>query len=135
MTKGAPARALVPLGVLVVAYGHITHEFLHWDCPVRALFHVPCPTCGMTTATRALLRFDLRGAMHQNPLAPIVIPFVVLFSAAEIASYVRTGEIGFWSQPGKTKSAVRIAGIAMCAALFFVWVARFFGAFGGPLRA
>ncbi len=132
-TKGAPARALVPLAAALVAYGHVTQKFLHWSCPVRAVFHEPCPTCGMTHATRALLRLDLHAAMHQNPLAPFVIPFVAVLVAAELASYVRTGRFGFWSQP-EERSAVRIAGIAMCAALFVVWVARFFGAFGGPLR-
>ncbi|HEY1960273.1 MAG TPA: DUF2752 domain-containing protein [Polyangiaceae bacterium] len=135
MTKGAPVRALVPLGVALAAYGHITRKFLHWNCPMRTFFHIPCPTCGMTTATRALLHLELHAAMHENPLAPIVIPFVVVLGAAELASYVRTGQFGFWSRPGKTKSAVRIAGIAMCVALFVVWVARFFGAFGGPHRA
>ena len=131
---GILQRALVPIAIAVAAYGHVTQKFLHWDCPVRALVHVPCPTCGMTTATRALLRFDLAGAMRLNPIAPIVIPFVALLVGFEVGAYVKTGRFGFWSQPGKTKSAVRIAGIAMCAALFVIWIARFYGAFGGPVK-
>jgi hypothetical protein len=60
----------------------------------------------------------------------IVVPFVALLAAAELAGYVRTGRFGTWTD----KSAVRIIGFVMCAALFVVWVARFLGAFGGPVR-
>ena len=127
-------RALVPLGVAVVAWGHVTQRWLHWNCPVRTLLHVPCPTCGMTGATRDLLRFDLAAATHANPIAPVVVPFLAALVAFELGGYVRSGRFGFWSGPGKTKSAVRIAGVAMCAALFVVWIARFFGAFGGPVK-
>jgi hypothetical protein len=131
---------LVPVGVALVGYGHLSGKWLRWTCPVRALLHLPCPTCGMTTATRALLRLDLATALHENPLAPVVVPFVAAFVALELGAYVVTGRFDFFAAraadaPGvrKTKSAVRIAGIAMCVALFVVWVARFFGAFGGPL--
>lgn len=123
-------RALLPLGVAVFAYGHVSGKFLHWACPLRTVFHVPCPTCGMTTATRALLRFDLAGALHQNPLALVVLPFVAVLASVELAGFVVTGEFGVATK----KSAVRIAGLAMCAALFVVWALRFFGAFGGPVK-
>lgn len=123
-------RALVPVALGLFAYGHISGKFLHWACPLRAVFHVPCPTCGMTTATRALLHGDLHAAMHASPLSPIVLPFLAVVAAVELGGYVARGEYGLATK----KSAVRIAGLAMCAALFVVWVARFFGAFGGPLK-
>ena len=55
----------------------------------------------MTHATRALLRLDLRAAMHQNPPAPVVIPFVLAIVAFELASYVRTGRSGSGRSPEK----------------------------------
>ncbi len=85
----------------------------------------------MTSAFRALLHGDFALATMIHPLAIVVIPFVTMLVAVELGAYVVTGRFGFWSGKTKMKSAVRIAGLAMCAALFVVWVARFFGAFGG----
>jgi hypothetical protein len=121
---------LVPIAVALLAWGHVTRLAFHWDCPVRTLLHHPCPTGGMTTAFRAMLHFDFAGATKIHPLALVVIPFVIVLVAMELGGYVVTSRFGTWTN----KSAVRIAGIAMCAALFFVWIARFFGAFGGAAR-
>jgi hypothetical protein len=119
---------LVPIAVAFFAWGHVTRLAFHWDCPVRTLLHVPCPTCGMTSAFRAMLHVDFVGATRTHPLALVVVPFVIVLVAMELGGYVVTSRFGTWTN----KSAVRIAGIAMCAALFLVWLARFFGAFGGP---
>ncbi len=121
---------LVPIAVAVFAWGHVTRLAFHWSCPARTLLHFPCPTCGMTTAFRAMLRLDFAHATEVHPLALVVIPFVIALVAMELGGYVVTARFGTWTN----KSAVRIAGIAMCAALFLVWVTRFFGAFGGFVR-
>jgi hypothetical protein len=123
-------RSLLPIGLVLFAYGHVSGKFLHWSCPLHSIFHVPCPTCGMTRATRALLHLDVHRAMHMNPLAPVVLPLLAALVAVELGGYVATGDFGL----ATNKKAVRIAGLAMCTALFVVWVARFFGAFGGPVR-
>jgi hypothetical protein len=75
----------------------------------------------MTSAFRAMLHLDFAGATKIHPLALVVIPFVIVLVAMELGGYVATARFGTWTN----KSAVRIAGIAMCAALFFVWIARF----------
>jgi len=82
----------------------------------------------MTSAARAMLRLHFADASHIHPLALVVIPFVAVLVAVELAGYVVTGHFGVWTN----KSAVRITGLVMCTALFVVWIARFFGAFGGP---
>lgn len=38
-------------------------------CPFRALFGIPCPTCGMTRALLSLLRLDLAGYARYNIMA------------------------------------------------------------------
>jgi len=128
LRAGVGKHLLVPLAVGLFAWGHLTQTAFHWDCPIRTVLHVPCPTCGMTSAARAMLHLHFAKATHEHPLALVVVPFVVVLVAVELAGYVVTGDFGVWTK----KSAVRIAGLAMCAALFLVWIARFCGAFGGP---
>ncbi len=127
---GAGKRMLLPALVGFLAWGHVTQRAFHWDCPVRTLLHVPCPTCGITGALRSMLHLDFAMAFHDHPLSFVVIPFVALLVVMELGGFVATNQLGTWTN----KSAVRIAGITMCAALFLVWIARFFGAFGGPVR-
>jgi hypothetical protein len=40
-------------------------------CPLRMLTGVPCPTCGSTRAGLALVRGDIPGALHFNPLVTV----------------------------------------------------------------
>lgn len=38
-------------------------------CPIRNLFEVPCPGCGLTRAFLAILRFDFQGAIEYHALS------------------------------------------------------------------
>lgn len=81
----------------------------------------------MTRAAVALLRGDWVEAIALNPLAPFVVPLVaILFAIASIA-YVRTGA-SVMRHP-----VAKWVGVATIIALNVVWVARVFGAFGGPV--
>src|SRR6185369_16979802 len=46
-------------------------------CPFALVTRHPCPGCGLTRATLALLRGDLTDALHFHPLAPVVAPLVI----------------------------------------------------------
>ncbi|MEE9417693.1 MAG: DUF2752 domain-containing protein [Acidimicrobiales bacterium] len=47
-------------------------------CPLRRVTGVPCPFCGMTTATLALARGDVGAAVAANPMALILIAVVAI---------------------------------------------------------
>ena len=47
-------------------------------CPLRSLTGVPCPFCGMTRGTLALVHGDLLGSVVLNP-GVILAVFVVVF--------------------------------------------------------
>jgi hypothetical protein len=83
----------------------------------------------MTRAARLVAHGDLAGATHMHPLWFVVLPLVVVAGAVEMAGYVRTGA---WGAAMKIP-ALKYAAYATAALLVMVWVARFFGAFGGPV--
>jgi hypothetical protein len=101
-------------------------------CPTATLLGVPCPGCGLTRATFALLHGDLQGALRLHPLAPLLAPLFVgaLFSVA----------LGYVAGPDRRlprlpipKRFVTPAGWLLLVLVLGVWLSRFFGAFGGPV--
>lgn len=91
-------------------------------CPLAGLLGIPCPSCGLTRASLALLRGELRSALS---IHPAVLP--VLFYLAVAACVIR-------GQPGaRVLRLIRATGVLVVLALIALWLARFAGAFGGPV--
>ena len=122
-------RALVPLGFAAAAALVMVGGF---RCPIHLAFGVPCPTCGITRATRFALHGDIAGAMHMHPLVWLAVPLAALVLGIELRGYVR---LGTWGASKRVRGATALgAAMAATAALLFaLWIARFFGAFGGPV--
>lgn len=95
-------------------------------CPVRLTFGVPCPGCGGTRAILAALRGDFATSMQLHPLAAPLLVLIV----PSVLLVVRSVLLGRPSEPLPTP--LRIAWHAAFAALIALWIARFFGLFGGP---
>ena len=47
-------------------------------CPLRSVTGIPCPLCGMTTASEALVRGDLGEAVAANPFVLLLAALTVL---------------------------------------------------------
>jgi Protein of unknown function (DUF2752) len=125
-----------PLGraarVGFVAAGFSVLLVLHVPlCPFALVTHRPCPGCGLGRATLALLSGDLGAAIHAHPLAPLVSPIVIAALASNALRYVRRGVWG--GVEGLRAPVVALAAWVVAAALVAVWIARFFGLFGGPV--
>jgi hypothetical protein len=99
-------------------------------CLVAAVFHVPCPGCGLTRAAFALARGDLGAAYSLHPMSLVVIPFVTIVIGAHAVKYVRTGRA--WTD-ARLSRATELLFAATALLLVAVWVARLYGFFGGPV--
>ncbi len=93
-------------------------------CPFAGVFGIPCPGCGLSRATFALLRGDFHGAYATHPAVFVALPAAVVLALHATSSAPRTATRERWA--------------AVCAAvvlfvLVAVWLARFAGAFGGAV--
>ena len=100
-------------------------------CPFALVTRHPCPGCGMTRASLALATGHVREAIGIHPLVIPVAPLAALVVLAAAYNYVRHGRfasVAFTHRRWATPAAI-LLGAAMTA----LWIARFFGAFGGPV--
>jgi Protein of unknown function (DUF2752) len=102
-------------------------------CPLAGTFGVPCPGCGLTRATLALLRGDVRTALRLHPLVWLMGPVFVGFLSAAVLE-LRRGEAPA-RRPRLAFSQKSITAVALLLAVasFGVWLSRFAGYFGGPV--
>lgn len=121
LKRGAIASVLAVVAALVVlSFG--------WRCPIHLVTGHPCPTCGITRATRLALRGDFAGATHVHPLVWLAVPVTALFASLELTGYVRTGQ---WGASRRMKGSNALM-LTTATLLFALWIARFAGYFGGP---
>lgn len=95
-------------------------------CPTRLFVGVPCPGCGLTRATLAMLQLDLAAVWRFHPLAPVMAPVVGWFLGKPILE-----ELG-WIPKHKVFVKIPNAVWLVLLVLFFgLYVARLGGLLGG----
>jgi hypothetical protein len=99
-------------------------------CLVALALRIPCPGCGMTRAALSLLHGDFAQAFGLHPLSPLIVPLATGLIAAQALGYVRTGR-ALTTTRGPLSFELVAAALALL--LLGVWLARFFGYFGGPV--
>jgi hypothetical protein len=114
------ALPLLVLGVIAVVDFPV--------CPTRISFGVPCPGCGLTRATVAMMHLDVAGVLRFHPLAPILSPLVLWSFCKPVL--VQLG----WIKPEWLKKIPRVPQafwVAIGLALLVLWIGRLAGYFGG----
>ena len=122
------AGALLALGALTLAASLPL-------CPFANLLGIPCPGCGMTRATLALLSGDVSLALAFQPLIGLVLPLATLLGAGAALGYLKNGHPAppwYTSHPRFARGVEWAAG-CLAIGLIAVWLARFAGFFGGPV--
>jgi hypothetical protein len=103
-------------------------------CPVAGTFGIPCPGCGLTRATLALLRGDVHAALHFHPLVWLLSPLFVGFVGAATLELLRGPKpLRRASRFNWSSRGVSVLAIFVLVVSFGVWLARFAGYFGGPV--
>jgi Protein of unknown function (DUF2752) len=99
-------------------------------CPMASTFGVPCPGCGLTRATLAVLHGDLHAALHFHPLVWLLAPLFAVFVGGAALELVHGP---YAASPLRVRGpAVNVAAALVLGLTVGVWVARFAGYFGGP---
>lgn len=57
-------------------YGFVRYTGTGVPCPVRYIFHLQCPGCGITHMLLALGNRDWAGAFYSNPVIFCFLPFL-----------------------------------------------------------
>ncbi len=124
LRAGSSILALALLAALVLA-GLV-------PCKFQRIFGLPCPGCGTTRAMRALLSGDVGRALHLNPVGPFVALLIGGLVLQALVSMVRDGDVRGMGR-GRLGAFLQRALIVAAALEVIVWIARFFGALGGPV--
>lgn len=99
-------------------------------CPFAGWLGIPCPGCGLTRATVALMSGDWHTALRWHPMVGFVLPMLAWFAMSALltsrqqapgVALARVQRLGNW------------CGLALVIALIAVWGLRFAGFFGGPV--
>lgn len=131
LSTGTKLRRTALMGV---AYGLVAAWFLSGiqTCPTAATLGVPCPGCGLTRATLAAAQGDFAEAFALHPLFWLISPVFIVLLLAVALGYIR-GRTVLPFLARVSPRTITIAGIAFSVVTFGVWLARFYGAFGGPV--
>ena len=100
-------------------------------CMFARVTHHPCPGCGLTRATLALLQGDVGEALHFHPLSIIISPLMIGFVVYKSLLYIVKGR--WWETDRRRGIWSTRASTALVILTITVWIARFFGLFGGPV--
>jgi hypothetical protein len=99
-------------------------------CPVAIGLHQPCPGCGLTRASLAILRGDFTHAFHLHPLAFPLMPIIAVWLVAAVYRYMKEGI----AMPAyRFMRVLSPTLLVMWGLLIALWVLRWRGYFGGPV--
>ncbi|HEY4103302.1 MAG TPA: DUF2752 domain-containing protein [Polyangiaceae bacterium] len=128
--RGVVTRAAIALGIggafALIAAAHFPL------CPMAGVLGIPCPGCGLTRATLALLHGDVQRAWSLHPLVFVISPLFAWLTASAAFTFVRGPRKATNFKPWLASRSATVFLLGLLVATLLVWGARFLGYFGGP---
>ena len=83
---------------LLIVLGIIYYLFIEttgWamPCIIEKIFHVECPTCGITRMILSLLKGNIEEAISYNYCLFYMLPFITIFIIIYCIRYIKNGKI------------------------------------------
>jgi hypothetical protein len=127
------SRALRATGVAVVWLLGAAPAILGTArCKVAAVFHRPCPGCGMTRAIHLLGEGDIAASLHMHALGlPVVVSTSFLAAVTVWLTWSQGTPLRLWESRAGRASVWAL--VAVNVAVVAYWGARMAGALGGPV--
>jgi hypothetical protein len=92
-----------------------------WPCPLKSAVGIPCPGCGLTRASVALLRGEFAAAFGAHAFAPLLLVGLAAFAVAALLPAARRE--AFAGFVGRFERRTR-ASYVVVAALLLYWSVR-----------
>jgi hypothetical protein len=74
----------VALFTAVVIYAVVLNLIFGYSCPLKIIFDIDCPFCGMTRAHFAALRLDFTAAFRHHSLFFLGLPYLYVLTHEEL---------------------------------------------------
>ena len=92
-----------------------------WPCPLKSALGIPCPGCGLTRATVALLRGEFAASFGLHAFAPVLLLGLALVAVAGLLPAARREAMA--SAVGRFERRTKAAYVVF-AALLLYWSVR-----------
>jgi hypothetical protein len=114
----------VSLGVTVVAGAQVAAVWAGvggWPCPLKSALGIPCPGCGLTRASVALLRGEFAAACGLHAFAPVLLLGLAVVAVAGVLPAAQRA--AFADLVGRFERRTKAAYVLMAAMLLY-WSVR-----------
>ena len=92
-----------------------------WICPFRHYLACPCPGCGLTRASVAMVKGDFKEMLAYHALAPFFLIGLIAIVFGAILPNIQRERLIAWVERIEVRTG---SGVAFCAVLMTYWLVR-----------